>query len=338
MGIRTLSIQELIRHIGIWICLSLFIFIFFNVDGPLYTKCIYTFLFIFNLVIPYYILLLHAIPNLIQKKWFLFVTAFFSAIAIFIAIDILHIKFILPHFNVQRLRENFTLVEFFKIVILRFLLLCFVSAGVCFNRIAILRVRDLNEKKKNLISQELTFLANQFHSHLTFNFINFCRGQLLKISSIAAESFENFTGMLNYSLNAKPGKFIALDEELDYIHYFLEVQRCITSNVFVDFKKEGNMSSLQILQGVLSVFVDNAFKHGVYYDEQNPIKIYISTQNGNTVFYIENKKGNHKSLIPSGIGLINTRQALDIFYKDLYLLDINDTETSYTIKLNLKLN
>ena len=338
MELKNLSKQEVFRHIAIWICLAIYIFAFFSVEGPILTKIIFTFLFLLNMAIPYYLLLFYAIPFLFFKKWMLFLGIFLVSVIVFIAIDFIHIKLILPFFNVHRLRENFSVIDFLKVVFLRFLLIVFAATGVFFNRNSIQKVKEFNESKKILMATELDFLSNQFHSHLTFNFINFCHGHLLAISSVAAETFENFAGMLNYSLNAKPGKFISLVEEFNYIEYFIEVQRCITSTVFVDLRQEGSCGSLQILHGVLSVFVENAFKHGIYSDETNPIKIHSTIHTESVFFYIENKKENYEGTSPSGVGLTNIKQALEIFYKDEYSLTIENSDSTYIVKLNLKLN
>ena len=309
-----------------------------SVDGPLIAQIIFTIVFILNLLIPYYLILLYIFPRYYEKNRLLFFIGYSCVILIFLGIDYTHMKVLLPFLNGHRIRSDYALKDFLKTSFSRFSLLAFASTGVYLNRRSIQRVKESNEMEKNAISKELTFLSNQFHSHLTYNFMSFCHGQLIRVSANAAYKFENFSRMLHYSLNAKPGEFIPLTTEIEYIENFIEIQRCITSDVFITFTYTGEIEKYQILQGVFSVFVENAFKHGNFSDPANPIVINISVKEGNLYFYTKNKIENQKNSTSSGIGLTNIKQALEIFYKDSHLFSKEDSNATYIIELTLKLH
>jgi len=338
MGSYTLHVREIYRHITIWLCIALYMYVFGSPEGTMFVKISFVFTFIVILAIPYYLLLLYVYPKYFDSNKIIFLIAFTLTILLFLTMDYVNIKFILPLFNIHRVRENFTFFDSIRVSLLKFLLVGFAATGVYLNRRSVLKVRDANEKEKLLITEELAFLANQFHSHLTFNFINFCHGHLMRISSKSADSLESFASMLLYSLNTKPGQLISVAQEIEYIENFIEVQRCITSEVYINFKHEGNFETFKILQGIFSVFVENAFKHGVYSNEKNPIAIEFIISGEDLFFTIENQKKIGTKSVSNGIGLTNIKQALEIFYKDSYSLNIFARDFNYKTVLTLKLD
>jgi sensor histidine kinase YesM len=87
---------------------------------------------------------------------------------------------------------------------------------------------------------------------------------------------------------------------------------------------------------LLSVFIENAFKHGVLNEIDTPITIFICVKHETIFFNISNKKAIKKNIETTGIGLVNTKQILNLFYKDKHTLTINETETMYFVELTLK--
>ena len=82
--------------------------------------------------------------------------------------------------------------------------------------------------------------------------------------------------------------------------------------------------------------MENSFKHGVFNDSENPIVISICTKNGHIYFHIKNRKSNSKILSSTGIGVINTKKILEIFYPKTHEIVINETETSYSCKIQIQ--
>jgi two-component system LytT family sensor kinase len=337
MELGNLSKKELYRHLAIWLCLTIYIFIFLSVDGPVIAKFVFTIVYILNFVIPYYIILLYIFPKYYDNHKMLFLISYFFAILFFVAIDYAHFKVLLPFLNGHRTRSDYPFSEFLKVSLIRFSLLAFASTGAYMNRSAIKRVMRSNEEEKNAISKELSFLSNQFHSHLTYNFMSFCHGHLMRVSEKAAHPFEYFSQMLHYSFNLKPGGFIPLRKEIDYIENFIKIQRCITTDVFVNFTYSGEIERYKILQGIFSVFAENAFKHGNFSDPKNPVSINIEVKEDKLFFCIQNKIERHKNSFSSGIGLANVKQALEIFYNS-HSLNKEDNKITYKIELTLKLD
>ena len=83
-------------------------------------------------------------------------------------------------------------------------------------------------------------------------------------------------------------------------------------------------------------FIENAFKHGVSYQEPSFIDISLQATDEQIVFNCRNsvhkKEGTGE---PGGVGLRNVRQRLDLLYADRYTLDIQETEKEYCVTVKL---
>jgi two-component system LytT family sensor kinase len=332
-----LSKTAIQRHLAIWALLMVYVATTQIVKGSLASQLLYTPLFVLNYVIPYYIFTLWVFPNFFEKQKIRFALYYISVIFLFILIDYLHIKQVLPFLGGYRKRIDLPMLEFIRTSLLHFAFLAFTSAAAYLNWRSLEQAKKRTQRERDMLSKELDFITNQFHSHISFNFLSFCYRKVFHSSPKAANSIERFTELLQYSLNLKPEEYITLVKEIEYIENFIEVQKCVTSEVFVILKQEGAVDNFQILQGVLSVFVENAFKHGVFSEQKAPIEILISVKEETLKFHIKNKKSNSSTYLSTGIGLQNIKQVLNLFYKDLHSLIITNTELNYISELTLKM-
>ena len=96
--------------------------------------------------------------------------------------------------------------------------------------------------------------------------------------------------------------------------------------------------SYQMPPLILSVFVENAFKHGVSYDAPSFIHVSLQVIGGRLVFKCANSKHAKRMPIPGGIGLANVRKRLQLIYGENYHLEINDENEIYNVVLTIALN
>lgn len=333
-----LSKNVALRHIAIWFFLILYVTFFNFVVGPPIAKFFYVPIFICNFIVAYYLLLYIVFPIFFEKRKILFILNYFVVIVLFISVDYVHLKKILPFFGGHTPRGDLPLYNFIIRSLLLFSYVAFTSAGWYLNLRSLQKIKESSEKEKTIISRELNFLKNQFNSHLTFNFLNFCYGKMLYFSPQAAAAIENFSEMLHYSFNHKLTDYVSLAKEIEYINNFIEIQKCLTTKIFVEFQYEGNVNNCSILPMLLAIFVENSFKHGILNDSENPIKIFLSVKGNDALFNIKNECTNNKKTISTGIGLQNAKKILELFYKNKHFLSIKKTNTTYYCELNLKLN
>lgn len=330
-----ISKEILYRHLLIWFFLIWYIIYSDVVEGALIAKSVYVFLFLFNCFICYYLLLFVIFPLKHSNK-FAFLVCLLFATVFFICFDFIHVTKILHYFSANTPRANLPAFEFIKSSLLFYLFVFTSSLGTYLNRRSIMRFKKIAEKEKQIMMLELSTLKDQFNSHLTFNFLNFCYSKILPISQKASESIEAFSEMLHYSLVIKPNQPITLIKEVEYIENFILIQKCISVDVFVEFKIIGNFNEFKIMPMILSVFIENSFKHGVINNSKKPIVINMEIQNDVFIFEIINDKSNQKTIDNTGFGVKNIKETLDLLYPQKHSFVINETELTYSVKLHLE--
>ncbi len=332
-----LSKNIIYRHLLIWAFLIAFIIYSDQVNGSIQAKFVYFLFFILNFAVSYYLLLLLIFPAFLFKKNKSFALFFFLTLVLFICWDFIHLKYILPHVNGSTPRGSLFLFEFIKSSVLFFSFITGSALGSFLNWESIERYKVALEKEKRIISSELSFLKNQFNSHLTFNFLNFCYAKLFKASPEAAESVEYFSEMLHYSLNFNSNQKLLLAKEIDYIQNFINIQKCLTTEIYANFNLNLDREDYYIMPMILTVFVENAFKHGVINDYESPITIKLDVKDNLVSFTTHNKKKNQKIIASSGVGIENIKQTLNLFYENKHSLQISETDTDYYSKLELNI-
>lgn len=325
------------RHIALWICLLIYINFANYESGASLSLYIYTILSIVNFIVAYYVLLLVIFPSFFETNKLVFLAGLITCISAYIFFGYLNFNVILPFFAEHGAETSRSVLEISKGSLLTFSFATFFSFGAYLNWRSIERAKDAAAKEKNVISRELNFLKDQFHSHLTFNFLNFCYGKMLRSAPKEAESIEDFSEMLRYSLSNKPNEKVPLQKEIDYIEHFIAIQKCLSTSVYVEFKTGGETEKTTILPMILTVFVENAFKHGVFENPESPINISLLVNDNELLFNVKNNKSNKISLHTTGLGLTNSKHFLNIFYPEMHILNVKETETDYSVELILKM-
>jgi LytS/YehU family sensor histidine kinase len=138
-------------------------------------------------------------------------------------------------------------------------------------------------------------------------------------------------------LGNEKNKKIPLEEELDLINSYIELQRMrLNEDTTLIYTTDGNTSSLFIEPLILINFVENVFKHGLG-DEKSVIRIAIKIEN-NTLFLItENQITEGKKDETTGIGLNNVRKRLEIVYPEAHTLHLNTIDNNYKVELEMTL-
>lgn len=203
-------------------------------------------------------------------------------------------------------------------------------------KVNITEIRNQGEREKLLLMRKLSFFKNQFNSHITLSFLNYCHNQLHKNSKEGAVALELFSEMVRQNIESKCNKLIPLKNEIKYIYNFIGLQKCLYKDVYVNFEITGDISNKYILPRILITFIENAFKHGESYSKDNPISILLEISTDWIRFKVINrKKRSRDNIISTGIGNYNVKQQLEIFYKSKHSLKIIDIGQNYECELML---
>lgn len=134
---------------------------------------------------------------------------------------------------------------------------------------AIFRKRDKEELQKRLAESSLTSLKAQMNPHFLFNAINSIQSLVLHKKQTEAYSYlTQLADLIRNNLNMSDVSFVTLQEELNLITQYLELEKLRFED---DFSYSINNSvedvDLKIPSMIIQPFVENSIKHGLLHKE-----------------------------------------------------------------------
>lgn len=200
--------------------------------------------------------------------------------------------------------------------------------------------RQKKEMEAEKLSSELAFLKSQINPHFLFNNLNNICSLARKKSDETENAIIKLSQIMRYMLQDSKDEKVSLEKEVEYLQSFIELQRLrLPETVKIDFSIKGDPELLSIEPLLLIPFVENAFKHGVSYQEISEILIRLDANENYLGFTVENHISKHTSddvEQGSGIGLKNVIRRLELLYPGKHKLEITDTGTHYTVKLQIQ--
>jgi LytS/YehU family sensor histidine kinase len=194
------------------------------------------------------------------------------------------------------------------------------------------------ELQKEQAAAELIFLRSQVNPHFLFNSINDIYSLTYQQSAQAPVALLKLSEILRYMLREGKDDFMLLQSEIKYLENVIELQRISAKgNAYIDFTVEGYVGNQKIATLLFIAFIENAFKHGILADPENPVKITLLATNDKVQLEVRNKKNDDQKDKTGGIGLQNVRRRLLLIYPDKHSLVINDDAGYYTVNLELQL-
>jgi two-component system LytT family sensor kinase len=186
-------------------------------------------------------------------------------------------------------------------------------------------------------TMQLIFLQSQVNPHFLFNTINDIYALSLKKSDKTPEALLQLSGLLRYALYDNKEMMVPLNKELVYINDYLNLQRTGYENLFyVTFETEGNNDNWNIPPMLLLPFVENACKHGVTNDESNPVRIFLSVNDGQLIFTVANRIRVAQKDAEGGIGIENIRRRLELLYPAKHSLRIKEDNDTFIVQLQIE--
>lgn len=194
-----------------------------------------------------------------------------------------------------------------------------------------------NLENEKLIS-ELAFLKSQINPHFLFNSLNNIYSLAYQKSDKTPEAVLKLSEIMRYMLYESNENLVKLDDEIRYVENYIELQKLrFKDKVYITFEIDGDTHDKKITPLVLISFVENAFKHGIATDKDNPLTIVLNVTVDKLFFQVINKKSTQNKDQTGGIGLQNVQRRLDLLYKGQYRLHIEDNEAIYNCELYLDL-
>lgn len=332
-----LNKKQIKAHAIAWTMVFLYMTAMFNFDTTWdIATIINRILCLLNFMFVFYSLSAFVFPKFWKKNYLLLGISIFSILILFwINGRIIWVK-IYPALGGEYYEEKLT--GYLGRTFYFFLITASAGTASFFIRYGLNKLKLQSEKEKALLLKEITFVKNRFNSRLTFDFLNHCQKNVSGSHPETAVSIRLFSKMLEYTLGTTAEKKVNLEDEIDFLQNFISIQKLLSTKFFADFTYEGNPKQKQIYPRILITFVENAFKHGIINDSENPIDIKLNVTDNILYFTVKNKINKHKKIQSSYTGIENVKQTLDLFYPGLYNLNIQEEEVFYIVELEIRLN
>lgn len=202
--------------------------------------------------------------------------------------------------------------------------------------------RDLLEKEKQRVQEELKALKAQINPHFFFNTLNSIYSMSLDKDERLPGTVLQLSELMRYFLYEAKEDLVPLAKEIQVLKDYIALQK-IRSNeqLKVEAFFEDNIKQQRIAPLLLITFLENAFKHGAKGETGTTfINLSIRLTNNLLNFSLENNKGtvdliektDHK-----GLGLENVKRRLELIYAGRYELSIQDKGNSFAVNLQIQL-
>lgn len=336
-------------HIGYWLILWLKEFLFgfqtYNLDDLSFATIVSTLsvklIVLFFPVCIFYTSFLLLVPKLVRtKKIILYIITLFVLFSLLAPIHKYVYATLLP--------QKFGWYSYVYIDKLNFWLsfqtLLFENYVYIFFSIAISYVggyfetqKKQQELEKEQAITELAYLKSQINPHFLFNTLNDIYSLTYQKAEMAPEAVLKLSELLRYMLKESNDRFAPVEREITYLKNVVELYEIGQKGIaYINLEINGDYKDREIAPLILINFIENAFKHGIVNDPENPVKIKLSINENDFDFEVFNKKNKDYKDKTGGIGLANVQRRLALIYPDRHKLGIIDENDTFTVHLKLK--
>ena len=212
-------------------------------------------------------------------------------------------------------------------------------------------------QQKLLLETELKLLQAQIEPHFLFNTLSNIVGLIRQTPEAAEQSLLNLTTLLRYSLQSTRKALVALEEELNFVRAYLDIQSIrIPERLQYEFRPSGllegnsaqdSIRQLQLPPLLLQPIVENSIVHGIEPSESGgQVVIEVSLRNNKLIITITDTGVSISEHAPSaknndlsGTGLGNVRQRLHASYGDAANMTISENSPcGVVVQLSIPVN
>lgn len=206
-------------------------------------------------------------------------------------------------------------------------------------------IEENRRKEKEKRRLELSMLQMQINPHFLYNTLSSIKWMAVFQRAKGIESMVNSLGIVLQASYSKMDEFVTLDEELDILGHYLNIQKIryqgkIQMNLIC---KNQQLLSCYVPRFILQPVVENAVFHGIApKDGEGEIKIIIAEEPGNLKITVEdNGVGMDETVLENvlkrskgerqgHIGLANVHSRIRLIYGSEYGVHVESLKGKYT--------
>lgn len=200
---------------------------------------------------------------------------------------------------------------------------------------------EMAEMERRNLAQQLEFLKYQINPHFMMNTLNNIHALVDIDPEEAKQTIVELSKIMRFVLYDGAKQLVPLSRELMFVENYVRLMwKRVADQVDIALDLPTQVPEYDIPPLLLITFVENAFKHGVSYQQESFIDISVKVSDSRLCFTCRNSKAprNDNPGNTGGVGLANARQRMDLIYGDTYILDIADADSTYSVSLELPLS
>lgn len=244
-----------------------------------------------------------------------------------------------PPANLPRIRPKSFAQLISEVFLVSFLVVGF-NAAI---KIAVKWQREEQKNKeleKEKLQTELALLKNQVSPHFFMNTLNNIHALIDVNAENAKESIIKLSKLMRYLLyDSEQGK-TTLQKEIDFIRNYVDLMRLrYSGKVKIELSFPETIPDIKIPPMLFTSLVENAFKHGVSYQSDSFIGVYLRIREEKMLFRIKNSVNkNNEVEEKGGLGLKNLKKRLELIYGSRFELQSLEDESVFEVNIKIPLN
>lgn len=180
--------------------------------------------------------------------------------------------------------------------------------------IEILKLKQLKMK------EELEAIQSTINPHFLYNSLNTIAALVYDQATLAEELTLKLSKLFRYSINYGQQNFSSIQEELEMVSVYLEIEKIRLGNrLSFIIHAPNNLKKQFIPRFLLQPLVENALRHGLIdLAQEGEIKINIQSEGKNLIIGIHDNGKDFPQQVVSGQGFQSTYEKLELLYPKKY--------------------
>jgi len=328
----------------LWSISFIILLVSFTKNTPLKIDYIYTSCFLISVIIPCLINLYLLIPEYLkQEKHTVYILLFLLNLILFSQINIWFFEYIIDYIFKEyyfiSYHSNIELLSIFTIFLIITSLIKLSEDWFYFNT----NENKALKLKNQHINTQLSYLKSQINPHFLFNSLNVIYALAIEKKDETKDAIVQLSDILRYVIYDSNTQYVFIKDEIILIQNYINFQKLRHfSSHSIRFEKTIENPKYTIYPMLLLPLIENGFKHGIENSTETPF-LHITISQKIDIFKITIENSYHKKTEqhlnePSGIGLVNIKENLDIIYPNKHELKYHATSNKFIVSLKLLSN
>lgn len=201
-----------------------------------------------------------------------------------------------------------------------------------------------NEENKHLLEvknaeMQLDMLRSQVSPHFFMNTLNNIYALIDCNTPKAKEAVMKLSKLMRYMLYENEHGKVKISKEFEFITSYIDLMKLrYADDVSIRLIFPDDLGNIEIPPMLFICYIENAFKHGVSYQQDSFINIIFEKRDNTLRFSATNSKQPEAVKHPvGGLGLQNNENRLKLLYADNYSLTINSSDKIFNVSLEIPL-